>query len=68
MEVFHNNSQIMNKFVAAEKAQIQNFWRVTMETHISDEFRVEQIEKFKLLGLDINDFGQDIIIMLLYIP
>ncbi|EER21040.1 MULTISPECIES: hypothetical protein [spotted fever group] len=43
MEVFHNNSQIMNKFVAAEKAQIQNFWRVTMETHISDEFRVEQM-------------------------
>ncbi|WP_269429015.1 hypothetical protein [Rickettsia endosymbiont of Ixodes pacificus] len=43
MEVFHNNSQIMNKFVATEKAQIQNFWCVTMETHISDEFRVEQM-------------------------
>ncbi|WCR57387.1 hypothetical protein [Rickettsia asembonensis] len=25
MEVFHNNNQIMNKFVATEKAQIHNF-------------------------------------------
>ncbi|MCC8406723.1 MAG: hypothetical protein LN560_03805 [Rickettsia endosymbiont of Sceptobius lativentris] len=59
MEVFHNNNQIMNKFVATEKAQIHNFFRVIAESHISDEFRKNQIEKLKPLGLDINNLGQD---------
>ncbi len=64
MDVFHNNSQIMDKFVATEKAQIHNFFRdnffrVAMESHISDDFRKDQIEKLKPLGLDINDLGQD---------
>ncbi|MCC8418219.1 MAG: hypothetical protein LN590_01050 [Rickettsia endosymbiont of Glossina mortisans submortisans] len=59
MDVFHNNSQIMDKFVAAEKAQIYNFFRVAMEPHISDDFRKDQTEKLKSLGLDINDLGQD---------
>ncbi|WP_256621154.1 hypothetical protein [Rickettsia sp. TH2014] len=59
MDVFHNNSQIMDKFVAAEKAKIHNFFRVAMEPHISDDFRKDQTEKLKSLGLDINDLGQD---------
>ena len=59
MDVFHNNSQIMDKFVAAEKVQIHNFFRVAMEPHISDDFRKDQIGKLKPLGLDINDLGQD---------
>lgn len=59
MEVFHNNNQIMNKFVATEKAQIHNFFRVIAESHISDEFLKNQIEKLKPLGLDINNLGQD---------
>lgn len=59
MDVFHNNSQIMDKFVAAEKAQIHNFFRVAMAPHISDDFRKDQTEKLKSLGLDINDLGQD---------
>ncbi len=37
MDVFHNNSQIMDKFVATEKAQIHNFFRVAMESHISEK-------------------------------
>ncbi|MCZ6914665.1 MAG: hypothetical protein O7C59_09540 [Rickettsia endosymbiont of Ixodes persulcatus] len=40
----------MNKFVSAEKAQIHNFFRVLMESHISDEFRKTQIEKLKPVG------------------
>lgn len=59
MDVFHNNPQIMNKFVSAEKAQIHNFFRVAMEPHISDDFRKDQIEKLKPLGLYINELGQD---------
>lgn len=30
-----------------------------MESHISDDFRKTQIEKFTQLGLDINDLDQD---------
>jgi len=59
MAVFHNNPVSMEKFVSAEKTQIQNFWRVIAEPHISDNFREGQIEKLKQLGLDINDLGQD---------
>lgn len=59
MEVFHQNPDIINKFVAIEKNQILNFWRIMTESHIPNAFRTEQIEKFKKLGLGINDFGQD---------
>ncbi len=45
----------MAKFVSTEKTQIHNFFRVAMESHISDDFHKTQIEKFTQLGLDINN-------------
>ncbi|MFV9930353.1 MAG: hypothetical protein AB8U82_05885 [Rickettsia endosymbiont of Haemaphysalis japonica] len=59
IDVFHYNPALMAKFVSTEKAQIHNFCRVAMESHISDDFRKTQIEKLTQVDLDINDLDQD---------
>ncbi|MCC8419261.1 MAG: hypothetical protein LN590_07095 [Rickettsia endosymbiont of Glossina mortisans submortisans] len=54
MNVFHKNPYTTTKFIAIEKAQMQNFTCVLKSNHLASTFQNEQIEKFKQIDLDIN--------------
>ncbi|WP_218459805.1 hypothetical protein [Rickettsia sp. TH2014] len=52
--IWSGSAYTTTKFIAIEKAQMQNFTRVLKSNHLASTFQNEQIEKFKQISLDIN--------------